>query len=121
MGVAIRVMGLFLSQADGATLRLPAIDGRTNTWPLSELSGSQRGHQEMSGAIDGRADWRHGGECACATKQPAWARRLRRESGASEVAGYPSRVLPEPDVDKWRLSLCPVSEDSREFEVKEPI
>ena len=34
--------GTFLYQADRATLRLPAIDGRTSTWPLSELNGSTR-------------------------------------------------------------------------------
>jgi hypothetical protein len=100
MGVAIRVMGLFLCQADGATLRLPAINGRTNTWPRSELSGSQRGHWKRSGAIGEHADWWHVGECVCATKPPVWAHRLRNEWGASDVAGYPSRVLPEPDVDK---------------------
>jgi hypothetical protein len=49
--------------------------------------------------------------------------RSRRGWGAnvaaSDVAGYPSRVLPEPDVDKRWLSVCHESEDRRQIEVKE--
>src|SRR5471030_714402 len=100
MGVAIRVMGFFLSQADGATLRLPAINGRTDTWPLSELSDSKAVALEGSSAIDGHADWPLGDGCAYAAKSQEPGRRPCREWGAGGVAGYPSRVLPEPDVDK---------------------
>jgi len=53
-----------------------------------------------------RADWQRVGACAC----------VARAGGGA--AGYPSCVLPEPDVDKWRLSLCHCSEDSTGIEVK---
>jgi len=77
------------------------------------------GMDKSSGAIGERADWRRDDEFVYAAGRRALEHRSCRGLGASDIAGYPSRVLPEPDVDKRRLSLCRESEDRRQIEVKE--
>ena len=63
-----------------------------NQWANGHLaSGSspakaQRLKQEV--ATDERVDWPHDVTCACVAR------------GDGDVGGYPSCVLPEPDVDK---------------------
>lgn len=66
---------------------------------LREIPTAVQRFGQESGATVGRADWRHDATCACAAKVPA-ERGACRDWGVSGVAGYPSRVLPEPDVDK---------------------
>ena len=55
---------------------------------------------KASGAIGERADWWRDGESVYAARWRVSVHRSRKGLGASDVAGYPSRVLPEPDVDK---------------------
>ena len=60
--------------------------------------------EKGSGAIDEHTDWWRDGESVYAARWRVSEHRLCRGWGAnvaaSDVAGYPSRVLPEPDVDK---------------------
>ena len=111
MGVEIRVM-FKSSQADGATLRLPAnrqAHERLATIPYglerqsTVLQGKLRAQR---GAIDAHADWWHDDVCVWVTGWEGSEYRSQPRSGTSRGACYPSCVLPEPDVDKVAVSLC---------------
>lgn len=106
MGVEIRVM-FKSSQAEGATLRLPAnrqAHERLATVPCRVQRQSAVLQGEKPDAIDVHADWRRDGGCVYAAKWAVPGRRSAGGAGASGGACYPSCVLPEPDVDKVR---CP--------------
>ena len=109
------------SQAEGATLRLPAnrqAHERLATVPCRVKRQSAVLQGKNPGAIDAHADWRRDGGCVCAARWAMPGRRSVGEAGASGGACYPSCVLPEPDVDKVAMSLCHGSEDSRQTLVK---
>ena len=102
MGVAIRVMTHFLSGDGQLCGCLQSIDERTpGHRARSGLNGScVLAWIKGSGAIGERADWRRDDEFVYAARRQVLEHRSCRGLGASDIAGYPSRVLPEPDVDK---------------------